>query len=82
MICRISNEQFQTEGDQFPLTPTLFPAFADLLAEQVLWQARAASRRQASMERGIGSSQCLFFGLMNELTGCFIRCKFCMIKTS
>jgi hypothetical protein len=22
------------------------PAFADLLAEQVLWQARAASRRQ------------------------------------
>jgi hypothetical protein len=24
------------------------PAFADLLAEQVLWQARAASRRQAN----------------------------------
>jgi hypothetical protein len=26
------------------------PAFADLLAEQVLWQARAASRRQAKLQ--------------------------------
>jgi len=26
----------------------LRPAFADLLAEQVLWQARAATRRQAN----------------------------------
>jgi hypothetical protein len=26
------------------------PAFADLLAEQVLWQARAASRRQAKSQ--------------------------------
>ena len=35
----------------FTLTPTFSPAFADLLAEQVFWQARAASRRQASRER-------------------------------
>ena len=27
------------------------PAFADLLAEQVLWQARAATRRQAKSYR-------------------------------
>jgi hypothetical protein len=25
MICRISNEQFQTEGDQFPLTLSFSP---------------------------------------------------------
>jgi len=30
---------------EIPLTLALSPAFADLLAEQVLWQARPASRR-------------------------------------
>jgi hypothetical protein len=38
--------KFETEM----LNPKLkIPAFADLLAEQVLWQARAASRRQAKL---------------------------------
>jgi hypothetical protein len=49
---------------------TRSPAFADLLAEQVLWQARAATRRQAPRERGISW---LFFRQLKELVVVFQR---------
>jgi hypothetical protein len=32
------------------MSKSKIPAFADLLAEQVLWQARAASRSQANVK--------------------------------
>jgi len=42
----MENHQGTVTGRRNGDMPTC-PAFADLLAEQVLWQARAASRRQA-----------------------------------
>ena len=36
------------------------PAFADLLAEQVLWQARAASRRQVTPLFQRGEFSCVY----------------------
>ena len=49
------------------------PASADLLAEQVLWQARAATRRQAKSFVGNGLKPFPTFVRRNEPAPCLTR---------